>query len=54
MDRRNWNVRFAWMGCYWSLSEFKYLGCVLDEKGTDNAVLYRSSEWKECTDDVVL
>ena len=32
------------MGCDWShVSEFKYLGCVLDESGTDEAECHRKN-----------
>ena len=34
-------MRFVWMGCYSSMSEFKYLGYVLDELGTDGAEYHR-------------
>ena len=29
------------------VSEFKYLGCVLDESGTDEAVSYEGTMWEE-------
>ena len=29
------------------VSEFKYLGCVLDESGTDEAVAQEGGEWEE-------
>ena len=29
------------MGSNWRMSEFKYLGCVLDESGTDEAECHR-------------
>ena len=30
------------------VSEFKYLGCVLDEFCTDEAVSWEAGEWEEC------
>ena len=36
LDMRDWNM--SWMGCDWSMSECKYLGCVVNESGTDDAV----------------
>ena len=37
MERRDWSVRLVEMRCDWNMcvSELKYLGCCLDESGTD-------------------
>ena len=37
-------MKLLWMGCDWSMSEFKYLDCVFDELSTDNAVCYSKCE----------
>ena len=34
-------MKFMWMGCNLSMCQFKYLGCILDESGTDDAECHR-------------
>ena len=45
MERRDWSVRFAWIRVRLEhVSEYKYLGCVFNEPGTDEAECRR--KWR--------